>query len=103
MKVKCASYNYYKNEWNELDISATLKLYPCCAYHGYYELNDWDDERFKKLPLDWNDLRVHDIETIKKTMFDILNVENFESGQCPEKCKETCGVDVKERHTALRG
>jgi hypothetical protein len=102
MKVKCASYNYNKNEWNEMDISATLKLYPCCAYHGYYELNDWDDERFKALPLDWNDLTKHNIETIKKTMFDILNVENFNSGKCPNKCKEICGVDVKERHTPNR-
>jgi hypothetical protein len=103
MKVKCASYDYNKNEWAEFDISASLKLYPCCGYHGYYELNEWDDKRFKKLPPDWNDLTKHDIETIKKTMFDILNVENFNSGKCPKKCKEICGVDVKERHTPTRG
>lgn len=98
MRVKCAAYNYDTNEWEELDISATLKLYPCCAYHGHYEVNQWDDERFKSLPKDWNDLKKHDINTIQKTMFNILNVDNFNSGNCPQRCKDICGVGNDERH-----
>jgi len=104
MQVKCASYNYNLNQWEELDISASLKVYPCCGYHGYYEVRDtWEDDRFKDLPPDWNDLKKNSMETIKKTMFTILNVENFNSGNCPKKCKDFCGVDLNEYHTPGRG
>ena len=96
-KVQCASYNYEKNEWAELDVSANFKVYPCCGYHGYYETHEWDDDRFKLLAPDWNDLRKNNIETIKKTMFAILNVENFDSGNCPRMCRATCGIDISER------
>jgi hypothetical protein len=35
-------------------------------------------------------------------MFTILNIENFNSGKCPEKCKEFCGTDIEERHVPTR-
>jgi hypothetical protein len=102
MKVKCASYDYQNNQWAEFDISATMKLYPCCAYHGYYAVNEWHDDNFKNLPPDWNDLTKHDFNTITKKMFAILNVDNFNSGNCPQKCKEVCGVGIQERCTPTR-
>jgi hypothetical protein len=102
MKVKCASYDYEKNQWAEFDVSATMKLYPCCGYQGYYSTNDWHTDNFKNFPSDWNDLNVHNFEEITKKMFTILNVENFNSGNCPQKCKEICGTDTEERHTPTR-
>jgi hypothetical protein len=102
MKVRCSAFNYDTNEWAELDVSVDLKLYPCCAYQGYYELNKWDDPRFLILPQNWNDLRVHDMEEIKKNMFSILNLENFNSGKAPDKCKEFCGVGIEEKHMPNR-
>lgn len=102
MRVKCAAYDYANNSWDELDISVNLKVYPCCGYHAYYELNDWDDKRFLDLPPDWNDLKKHDIETIKTTMFKILNVDNFNSGNCPQKCKDICGEQVLEKYMPIR-
>lgn len=97
MQVKCAAYSYKEEKWQELDVSSTLRVYPCCAYQGYYELNPWDDEKFKSLPIDWNDLKKNTIENIKETMFTILNAENFDSGNCPQRCKNICGVTIKEK------
>lgn len=102
MQVRCSAYDYALDRWDELDVSATLKVYPCCAYQANYEVNPWDDERFKALPPDWNDLKKHDMETIKKTMFTILNVDNFNSGNCPQRCKNVCGVGIEEKHMAGR-
>jgi len=101
-KVRCAAYDYNLKKWDELDVSAHLKVYPCCAYQGYYELNEWDDKRFKKLPVHWNDLTQHSMEEIKATMETILNVKNFESGKAPNRCKLICGIGNDERHTPGR-
>ena len=97
MKVRCSSYDYKKNKWVEFDVSVNLKVYPCCAYHGYYELNPWDDKRFKNLPEDWNDLKIHDFETIKRTMLTILNLDNFNNGKAPKKCQSICGIGIAEK------
>lgn len=102
MKVKCASYSYERNEWAEYDIASSLKVYPCCGYHGYYELNPWDVDNFAHLPSDWNDLKVHSMETIKETMHSVLNTDNFNSGNCPARCKLICGIEQEERHTPVR-
>lgn len=102
MKVKCASYSYERDEWAEYDIAASLKVYPCCGYHGYYEINPWDEDNFAHLPNNWNDLKVHSMEDIQKTMHSILNVDNFESGNCPARCKRICGMEQEERLTPVR-
>jgi len=101
-KVKCAAYDYKRMKWAEYDISTDFKLYPCCAYHGYYELNPWDKDNFANFPKDWNDLKKHSMKEIQTRMHSILNRKNFNKGTCPEICKKTCGVDVKKRTMSLR-
>ena len=102
MKVKCSNYDYKRLKWAEYDVSTDLKVYPCCAYHGYYAMNPWDKDNFADFPADWNDLTKHSMKTIQLRMHSVLNRKNFKRGTCPEMCKKVCGVDNKERTTPLR-
>lgn len=76
----------------DITVAYDMKVYPCIAYHVYYELFDWDGE-FSGLHPDWNSLEYNSMEDILRTYEEYINEKNWaDEKKCPPHCNRSCRV-----------